>query len=689
MNNDLQFVNDDTRMKPIYDMSWSEIAGLPVAMIHGGEGHSHAHHPLAGWRMKANVYLDGTVRPFSGEFGSVFFTPAPFHPGGRRASLEQPGCAPLPLDLDHLPKVERRLHCGRFHAILRLAEGVLEQESIIADPADRHLLLAWRWTPAFPGVPAPWLWLPVDISPSTSHGSVIGGNLPHYGRVAYAASGSRLATYGPCFRANLEQPLLVRVAYDPSGADPLLPKVDDLECSRTACDAFWADRVARLPAGTPATPRRDLAWSLMLSAGTAIADGTRGRFCLTNGALYAFDHLSPVNQQPGGMYSFRDGNQVAFGLAATFPELARDQLLRTLEASEAQRGIPQMSTAWPGAPYWRHAPGSEGGEVDADTRFASEQVWWWLIALSEYVAVTGDRAILDTTVTDASGRHGDVRRHLDMLLTFALERVGFGAHGITRFLSGDWSDYLGRIGARGRGESFMNAGLMIIACERTAALLGGAAGERLRRLADEQRQACAPFCTGAWYPRAFDDDGVLVGGDDDRLYLDSQPWLALARVGDAEMRRRSLFACVERILTPIGPKLIDRPLQLAEIPTRSHVLYPPGSGENGCVWWLTGYWLAMALAAEGLVAEAEAVVASCSRDRHHACFPREWWSPLMAPDGIDGPDSPHYGKAQQPANAYPQSWAQGFPREMNPNEVAKYPYQIWYAGNVGMGLLPG
>jgi hypothetical protein len=638
--------------------------------------------------MKANVYLDGTVRPFSGEFGSVFFTPAPFNSGGRRASLEQPGGTLIPLDLNCLPGVERRLHCGRFHAILQLAEGVLVQEVIIANPSDRHLLLAWHWTPVFAGAPAPWLWVPVDLAVWVARGATITSDLPHYGRVGYAASGSRLITHGPCFRASLEEPFMVRIAYDPDGGNPQPPVADDLEQSRAACDAFWAQRVDRLPTGTLASPRRDLAWSLMLSAGTAIADGTRGRLCLTNGALYAFDHLSPLNSQPGGMYSFRDGNQVAFGLAAAFPELARDQLLRTIEASDAQRGIPQMSTAWPGVPYLCHAPGSDVGEISNDTSFASDQVWWWMLALSEYIAVTGDRALLTTEVTDASGRRVDVSSHLHLLVTFSLERVGFGAHGITRFLTGDWSDYLGRIGSRGQGESFMNAALMIIACERIATLLGGSAADRFRQLAADQRRACAPFCTGDWYPRAFDDDGELVGDDNDRLYIDSQPWLVLAKVGDAVMRRRSLLACVARLLTPIGPKLIDRPLQLDEIPKRSHVLYAPGSGENGCVWWLTGYWLAIALAAEGLHHEAEAVVAACSRDRHHACFPSEWWSPLMAPDGIDGPDSPHYGKAQQPANAYPHPWAQGFMRESNPNEVAKYPYQIWYAAHAGEGLLP-
>ena len=51
----------------------------------------------------------------------------------------------------------------------------------------------------------------------------------------------------------------------------------------------------------------------------------------------------------------------------------------------------------------------------------------------------------------------------------------------------------------------------------------------------------------------------------------------------------------------------------------------------------------------------------------------------MAPDGLDGPASPHFGRAQQAAEGYPQPWTQGFPRAVNPDEVAKWAYQLAFA----------
>jgi len=105
---------------PVYHSNWIETDGLPIAVIDGGRGHPHAHHPLAGWRMKANIYLDGTVRPFSGEFGSRFFSMSPMDPAARRAQLELLDGTMVVLDLNILPEVERQLHCGRFIARVTL-----------------------------------------------------------------------------------------------------------------------------------------------------------------------------------------------------------------------------------------------------------------------------------------------------------------------------------------------------------------------------------------------------------------------------------------------------------------------------------------------------------------------------------------------------------------------------------------
>ena len=59
--------------------AWNLNDGEPFAWVVPANAHPRSHHPLAGWRMKAEVYFNGHVRPHSAEFGSRYFTPAPFH----------------------------------------------------------------------------------------------------------------------------------------------------------------------------------------------------------------------------------------------------------------------------------------------------------------------------------------------------------------------------------------------------------------------------------------------------------------------------------------------------------------------------------------------------------------------------------------------------------------------------------
>ena len=200
------------------------------------------------------------------------------------------------------------------------------------------------------------------------------------------------------------------------------------------------------------------------------------------------------------------------------------------------------------------------------------------------------------------------------------------------------------------------------------------------------RTACAPFGHGAWWPRAIADDGGLVGDAiEDRVYLDAAPWMALAGMGDPARRQEMLLTALRRCDTPIGPAIIDRPLDHDDFVSRTHCLYPPGAGENGGVWWIVGQWMALALEDAGLAEEALALHHRCSRANHHRLFPGEWWSPFMAPDGLDGPASPHFGRSQQAAEAYPQPWAEGFHRAINPHEVAKWAYQVGFATGRGLG----
>lgn len=63
----------------IYTVKWNNNSLVPEAIITGGEGHSQTYHNVSWFRLKCYVYLDGTARFLSSEFGAQFFTKAPFH----------------------------------------------------------------------------------------------------------------------------------------------------------------------------------------------------------------------------------------------------------------------------------------------------------------------------------------------------------------------------------------------------------------------------------------------------------------------------------------------------------------------------------------------------------------------------------------------------------------------------------
>ena len=290
-----------------FNINRSEYQGLPTAWVDTGSGDPHAHHAMAGWRMKAEVYFDGSVRPMSAEFGSRYFTPAPFHSGHRRARLIV-GDIVTELDLQRLTGVRWVLGPGSAQATAPINGGFLHLEIVIASLDARDLLLRWSWHGAASGVPAPTLLLPVNLEGAARLEHCLGVDLPDYGRVGWAARGAGLAVREDAWRAELTEPLLVRVGYDPSGANPEPPSAEEFAAAQAANRQCWREMLGRVQV-RPGCDPIEIRWSAQLLVGGAFHDGTRGSNCASNGHLYLLNHRSTNLFQPGGVTSFRDGNQ--------------------------------------------------------------------------------------------------------------------------------------------------------------------------------------------------------------------------------------------------------------------------------------------------------------------------------------------------------------------------------------------
>jgi cellobiose phosphorylase len=109
---------------------------------------------------------------------------------------------------------------------------------------------------------------------------------------------------------------------------------------------------------------------------------------------------------------------------------------------------------------------------------------------------------------------------------------------------------------------------------------------------------------GAWYRRAYFDDGTPLGSADNtecRIDSISQSWAVLSGAGDAERARRAMQAVDERLVRREHAliQLLDPPFDQSDLEPGYIKGYVPGVRENGGQYTHGAIWAAMAFAALG------------------------------------------------------------------------------------------